>query len=143
MGDLHNRIDIIKSIHPQALTTVAGKVGDAVDRLGYAAVEIELSYGSITATNATLTPIIMESDTATAADFTSVATADLIGTEAAAGIAAAATRTSGVSKNVTKRIGYKGIKRYVKAKIVPTVTAATIVAATVILADPRRAPVAT
>ena len=35
------------------------------------------------------------------------ADADLIGTEAAAGIAATTPRTSGVSKNVTKRVGYR------------------------------------
>lgn len=142
MRDLHNNIDIIKSIHPQALTTVAGKTGDAVDRAGYQSVEIEFAYGSVTATNATLTPTLLECDTATGT-FTSVANADLLGTEAAAGIAAAATRTSGVSKNVTKRLGYIGVKRYLKAKIVPTVTAATVVSAQAILGHPHNAPVAT
>jgi hypothetical protein len=44
---------------------------------------------------------------------TSVADTNLIGLELNASIAAAATRTSGVSKNVTKRVGYIGTKRYV------------------------------
>jgi hypothetical protein len=37
---------------------------------------------------------------------TSVADADLLGTELLAGVGATATRTSAVSKNVFKRIGY-------------------------------------
>ena len=74
---------------------------------------------------------------------TSVADANLLGLESNAGIAAAATRTSGTSKNVVKRIGYIGGKRYVSASIKSTVTAAVPVAAHVVLTEPFLAPVAT
>jgi hypothetical protein len=49
----------------------------------------------------------------------------------------------GSTENVTKRIGYRGAKRYVSANIVNTATAGTPVAANVILSNPHRAPVAT
>ncbi|HVL73278.1 MAG TPA: hypothetical protein VM434_15535 [Beijerinckiaceae bacterium] len=141
MRDLHNNVRILRSISPVAVgTTGTGKTGVAVDRAGYEAVEFEFSYGAITATNAVFTPTVLEGDTATGS-FTSVADADLIGTEAEAGIAAGA-RTSGVNRNVTKRVGYRGVKRYVKAKIVSTVTAGTPVGANVLLGNPVHAPVA-
>ena len=62
---------------------------------------------------------------------------------ALAGIAAGTPRTSGSNKNVSKRLGYRGKKRYVQAKLVSTITAGPPVAATVLMANPRHAPVAT
>lgn len=140
--DIHNNIDVIRSISPIAIgTTGTGQTGKIVDRAGYEGVEFILSYGTITATNATITPVVKEGDTTGA--MTSVANDDLIGTEAAAGIAATTPRTSGVSKNVTKRLGYIGTKRYVQVNLSSTITAGTLVAADVLLGMPRNAPVAT
>lgn len=142
MWDLHNNISRKRSISPVAIgTTGTGKTGVIVDTRGYEAVEFEFDYGTITATNATITPTVFHGDTTGA--MTSIANADLIGTEAAAGIAAGTPRTSGSNKNVSKRLGYKGKKRYVQAKLVSTITAGTPVAATVLLGKPRNAPVAT
>jgi len=139
MRDLHNQIRIMRSISPIAVgTTGTGKTGTIVDRKDYDAVELEFSYGTITATSATFTATVLHGD-ATGA-MTSVADADLIGTEALAGIAAGTPRTSGVNRNVTKRIGYIGLKRYVQAKIVSTITAGTPVGANVILGMPKVAP---
>lgn len=141
MRDLHNNVDIIASIAPVAVgTTGTGQTGVIVDTRGYDSVEFALSYGAITATAATFTPTILHGDVT--GTMTSVADTDLLGTEAAAGLAAA-TRTDGSTEKVTKRIGYKGGKRYVQAKIVSTATAGTPVAADVILWNAHRAPVAT
>jgi hypothetical protein len=132
MSELHNNIRPIRSISPVAAgTTGTGKTGTIIDRQGYAGVEFLFDYGTVTATNATITVTLLEGDVT--GTMTSVADADLIGTEVLAGLAAAATRTSGVSKNVTKRLGYKGIRRYVQPKMVNTVTATTPIAATAIL----------
>ena len=141
MRDLHNNVDIIATIKPVAVgTTGTGQSGDIIDTRGYDAVEFSLSYGAITATNATFTPVILHGDVT--GTMTSCADADLLGTEAAAGIAAAA-RVDGSTENVTKRIGYIGGKRYVQANIVNTATAGTPVAANVILHRAHNAPVAT
>lgn len=141
MSELQNNISARRHIAPQtAGTTGTGRTGKVIDRQGYGGVEFLFSYGSVTATNATFTVTLKEGD-ATGA-LTSVADADLIGTEALAGLAAAATRTSDVSKNVVKRLGYKGVKRYVAATIVNTVTAAAVVAAEAILFKPQVAPTA-
>lgn len=135
--DLHNNIKTVRTI-----AAVAGAAtGKVVDRAGYEGCEFVISYGSITATAATITPVIKEGDVT--GTMTSVADASLLGTESAAGIPAAATRTSGTNKNMVKRIGYIGIKRYVQCDILQTTTAAAPVSVSVILSGPRLAPVAT
>lgn len=141
MRDLHNNINFVESISPVAIgATGTGKTGVVVDRRGYDAVELLISYGAITATGATFTPTLMEGDAT--GSMTSVADVDLLGTEAGAGIAAGA-RTDGSTENVTKRLGYRGKKRYVQARLNSTVTAGTPVAAGFLLGMPHDAPVAT
>lgn len=137
MHDLHNNSRVLRVISPVALTTVAGVSGKVIDRQGYGGVEFLCNYGSITATNATLTVVVKEGDAT--GSLTSVADADLLGTEAAAGIAAGA-RTSGTGKNVSKRVGYRGNKRYVTVNVSSTVTAATIVSVDALLHNPSNAP---
>lgn len=141
-ADIHHDVGIKRTIAPQTCgTTGTGRTGKVIDRAGYDGVEFIFEYGSITATNATVLPVVKEGDVT--GTMTSIADADLLGTEVLAGIAAAATRTSDVSKNVTKRLGYIGAKRYVSANLVPTVTAAAVVGAHVLLTRARNRPVAT
>jgi hypothetical protein len=143
--DLVHNVKSVRSISPVAAgTTGTGTVGKVVDTQGYEGVTIILDYGTITATSATITPVVKHGDVT--GTMTSVADADLLtaiaGTapELAGAITATTPRTSGVSKNVSKRIGYVGGKRYVSCNLVPTVTATTPVAATVVLSSPRHAP---
>jgi hypothetical protein len=81
MRDLHDQIRIIRSISPVAIgTTGTGKTGKIVDRKGYSSsVEFELGYGTVTATNAAFTVVVKEGDVT--GTMTSIADADLIGTE--------------------------------------------------------------
>lgn len=141
MHDLHNRMRTAVALAPAALTTVAGRTGKVIDRQGYGGVEFLVSYGSITATNATITVVVKEGDAT--GTLTSVADADLLGTEALASITATTPRTSGVSKNVSKRVGYRGNKRYVQLSIASsTVTAATIISSTAVLHSAQVGPTA-
>jgi hypothetical protein len=141
MNDLHNHSRTMRALGPVALTTVAGLAGKVIDRQGYGGVEFLVAYGSVTATNATITPVVKEGDVT--GTMTSVANDDLLGTEALAALPAQATsRTSGVGKFVNTRIGYKGNKRYVSCGIASTtVTAATVVAIGAVLHSPMVAPV--
>ena len=93
-----------------------------------------------TATNAVFSVTVKEGDVT--GTLTSVADSDLLGTELLAGVAAAATRTSGTSKNVVKRVGYRGNKRYVQANIKSTITAATIISCEALLHSPHVMPTA-
>lgn len=139
--DLHNNIAARRVISPIAVgTTGTGKTGVIIDRMGYGAVEFLLSFGAITATNAVFTATMKEGDATSA--MTSVADADLLGLEANC-VPATGTRTSGSNMNVTKRIGYKGIKRYVQMSLKSTVTAAAVIGVDAILGKPELAPVAT
>jgi len=101
-------------------------------------VEFICAYGSITATNAVFTVTVKEGDVT--GTLTSVADGDLLGTELLAGVAATTPRTSGVSKNVVKRVGYKGNKRYVQANIKSTITAGTLVSCEALLHSPQVMP---
>lgn len=140
MKDLYNDINVISAIAPIAVgTTGTGQTSSPIDLKGYESAVLEASYGAITATDAVFSLTVFEGDT-TGGSFTSVADADLIGTEAAAGVAAAATRVDGTSEKVTKKVGYKGSKRYIKGSIVSTVTAATPVGLNVIRGNPRVHP---
>lgn len=142
MRDMHSNIGAIRVIAPVALgTTGTGQTGKVIDLQNYQGVEFIISYGSITATNATVTPVIKDGDvTGTLA---SVADANLLGLEANAGIAAGTPRTSNSNKNVTKRIGYIGTKRYVTCNLINTISAGIIGGVIAILGRPGRSPVAT
>ena len=141
MKDLHNIVSAQRVIDPQAVgTTGTGKTGKIIDLQGFGGVEFVLAYGSITATNAVFTAVVKEGDVT--GTLTSVADADLLGTEALAGLAAGA-RTSGTGQNVTKRVGYKGIKRYVRVDAVQTgVTSVGCVGVDAILFNASTAPLA-
>jgi len=132
MDDLYSGLKVQRVISPVAVgTTGTGQTGKIIDRKGYIGpVLFNVGFGSITATNATFTVTVKEGDVT--GTLTSAADADLIGTEALAGVGATGTRTSGTSKNVTKKIGYKGAKRYVQVNVKSTVTAAVPVAVTAI-----------
>ncbi len=140
MFDLHNNIDATVVVESVAIgTTGTGQTGGIIDLQGYGGVEFVLNYGAITATDAVFTVVIKEGDVT--GTLTSVADADLLGTELLAGVAATTPRTDGTSEKVCKRVGYKGAKRYVQANVSSTVTAGTPVSISAVLHSPHVAPV--
>lgn len=135
-NDLHSNVKERRVISPIAVgTTGTGQTGKIIDRQGFGGVEFLLSYGAITSTTAVFTATVLEGDVT--GTMTSVADADLIGTEALAGVAAANPRVSGVSANVSKKIGYKGTKRYVRVDVKSTATAGTPISVTAVLFNPQ------
>jgi hypothetical protein len=137
--DLHSNIRTKTVVKAGANASAAGQAGVIIDRQGYGGVEFIFNYGEITATDATIT-VVVKDGTATDA-LASVADTYLLGTEVLAGVAATTPRASGVSKNVTKRLGYVGDKRYVQASIgAATVSAGVKVAVAAVLHSPQLAP---
>lgn len=137
---LHHDVDIRVVRAPAALAATSGNSGKVIDRANYGSLDFVIFYGTRTATSSTFTPTIMEgSATGT---LTSAADADLVGTEALAALAATTPLTSGVAKNVAKKIGYIGSKRYVTVRMAATVTGATIVGVVAVLGSPRKPPIA-
>jgi hypothetical protein len=145
MKDLHNNIKTVRAIEPKAIGTTGianGSLSPAIDLQGYSSCEFVINHGTAGATGDTTSVVIYECDTATGS-FTSVADADLLGTEAAAGLPAEATaRTSGVGKNITTKVGYVGNKRYVKIRLYGVGHATGIVSANAILGAAASSPVA-
>ncbi len=139
-NDLHSNIKQVQAIIPAAIGANATKTGPVIDRQGYGGVEFIAAYGSVTTTGTIATLVIKEGDVT--GTMTSVADADLIGTEALASLLAATPRSAGSTKEVSKRVGYKGNKRYVQALVVQTgVTSVGCVAVDAILFNPSLLPV--
>lgn len=138
-NDLHNNVQQKLAIIPAAIGANATKTGAIIDRQGYGGVEFLVSYGSVTTTGSIVTLVMKEGDVT--GTLTSVADADLLGTEALASLLAGA-RAAGTGKEVSKRVGYKGTKRYVQLSAVQTgVTSVGCVSATAVLFNPALAPV--
>lgn len=139
-NDLHNNVQQKLAIIPATIGANATKTGNIIDRQGYGGVEFLVSYGSVTTTGTVITLIMKEGDVT--GTLTSVADADMLGTEALASLLAATPRTAGTTKEVSKRVGYKGVKRYVQLNAVQTgVTSAGAISATAVLFNPALAPV--
>ena len=138
-NDLHNNSRVLRVVSPVAVgTTGTGKTGAVIDTQGFGGVEFIVSYGTVTATNAVFTVVVK--DGTVTGTLVSVADEFLLGTEDLAGLAAGV-RTSGTTKNVTKRVGYVvTTKRYVNASISSTVTAGPPIAIDAVLHNPHVAP---
>jgi len=139
--DLHDNIRSKTAIVPVAIGANATLTGLVIDRQGYGGVEFLAAYGSVTTTGTVVTLVVKEGDVT--GTMTSVAAADLLGTEALASLPAATPRTAGTTKEVTKRIGYIGNKRYVSCDAVKSgATSAGVVGVAAILHSPALAPTA-
>lgn len=136
--DMHNNVRVNNVISPLAIGANATKSGTVIDRQGYGGVEFVASYGAVTTTGTVVTLVVKEGDVT--GTMTSVADSSLLGTEALASLAAGA-RVAGTGKEVTKRIGYVGNKRYVTVDAVQTgVTSVGCVAVAAVLHSPGTAP---
>lgn len=139
MKDFHHNHAVVHAIAVQSLgaTGSGGKTSKIIDRAGYDAVELIYSYGTVTATSATVGVTVKDGD---ATNALSVVTASLLlGTVASAGLPAGV-RASGVNKNFARGIGYMGMKRYVQTIMAPTASGGIIAGANAILTNPRTAP---
>lgn len=138
--DFYNSHAARLAVNPIVLGTTGALTPIVIDRQGFGSVTFEVVYGSITTTGTVVTCVVKDGD-ATGA-LTSVADDYLIGTETGVSLAAGA-RVAGTGKEVVKRIGYAGVKRYVS--ITPThsgTTSVGIVGAIAILSNPALDPVA-
>lgn len=114
MRDLMNGLDLKRAISPGAAKTDNTPiVSEIVDLLGYDGCMLAINNGTNTDTNATFTVLIEDGDAANLSDAAPVDDAYLTGTEALAGFTAAD------DDNKLRKIGYVGIKRYVRATITP------------------------
>lgn len=132
MRDMHSNITVIAAIAPQTVSTTGaagGRTSGIIDRRGYDQVEFVTARGVSAAATDTVNFLMTEA-AATNATFTSVADADLKGTEVGAVMLGS---TAQVSK-----LGYIGSKRYLKLKLYGLGTATSIISAVAVLGKPSR-----
>ncbi len=133
--DLHNNVKVSPAIDPAAIKTGNGVTTSAtIDGQGFESLEFALQSGVIT--DGTFTPAVYAGDAANMSDEALVAAADLLGTIAGATFAA-------TDDSVTKKIGYRGTKRYARVKITQSgATTGGYISAVAVQGHAHNAPVA-
>ena len=135
MRDLMNNVHPIRALSPvSGAATDAAQVGQIIDRQGFESLTFVIATGTITDADATFAVLVEHGDQATLSDAAAVADEELIGTEVLAGF-------NFGDDDETRKIGYKGTKRYVRLTITPTNNlAAWLIAAVAVLGHPTQAP---
>lgn len=133
--DLHSNIKVSRAIAPAAAVTDNTPFVSAIlDCANFDTNELVLQAGSLADADATFTTLLEESDASDMSGATAVADADLIGTEADASFTFA-------DDNVTRKLGYKGKKRYIRATVTPANNSGNAFMAGIwVQANARKAP---
>lgn len=114
MLDLHNSMKATVAIVPQTATNSdAAIVGEIIDMAGFDTCEIAILTGTLTDPNATFAVTLEHGDDSGLSDTAACVAGDLLGTLALAGFTYA-------DDKKTKKIGYRGTKRYIRATVTPT-----------------------
>lgn len=126
MRDLHNKINVKRAISPVSVADNTAQVGQWIDRAGYEGLEFVIATGSIADADATFTVLVEDADASNQSDAAAVTDANLIGTELLAGF-------QFDDDNEARKIGYQGLKRYVRLTITPASNASAAVLCAVAL----------
>ena len=135
LRDLHNEIKVSRAISPAAATTDnTAFVSQIADTLNFESLEFVGCAGSIADADVTFTVLVEEGDNSSLTDAAAVADADLLGTEVGAAVLFS-------DDNKSFKIGYKGVKRYVRVTITPAANSGNIFLAAVwVQSHPRTGP---
>jgi hypothetical protein len=111
--ELHNNVKVSRAISPVAAGTGnTPYVSEILDTANFQNNELMIMIGANTDANATFTVLLEEGDVSTLTDNAAVADADMIGTEVLASFDYG-------DDNETRKLGYIGNKRYIRATITP------------------------
>jgi len=136
MRDLMNNITPKVAIAPVVVTDNTAQVSAIIDRKGYDSLTFLILMGTLADADATFTVLVEEGAAANLSDAAAVADADLIGLEATAGFTFA-------DDGATRKIGYKGGKRYVRLTVTPSGNSGNApIAAVAVLGHPFSRPTA-
>lgn len=111
--DLMNDVTPKVAIAPVVTTDNTALVSAVIDTLGYNSATFVIATGTLADADATFAVLLEESDASDLSGGNAVADADLIGTEALAGFTFAA-------DSATRKLGYKGSKRYLRLTVTPS-----------------------
>lgn len=136
MRDLYNNLAIRRAISPVSVADNTAQVSQIIDRQGFDSLVFGIAIGSVADADATFTVLVEDGNDSGLSDAAAVAGSELNGTEAAAGF-------QFDSDNQTRKIGYNGIKRYVRLTITPANNAsAALLSAVAILGHASLQPTA-
>jgi hypothetical protein len=111
--ELHNNVKVSRAISPVAAgTNNTAYVSEILDTANFADNELAIMIGANTDTNATFTVLLEEGDDAALSDNAAVADVNMLGTEVLASFDYG-------DDNETRKLGYIGTKRYIRATITP------------------------
>lgn len=111
--DLHNNLDVRPLFNPVASAADnTAWVSAIIDVAGFESLELCPQFGSIPDVDATFTVLVEDSNDSGMSGATAVADTELLGTELLA-------TPLFSDDNTVKKIGYVGIKRYVRMTITP------------------------
>ncbi len=134
MQDLMNDVAVKRVISPVSVADNTAQVGQIIDRAGYDSLTYVIATGSLADADATFTVLLEEGAAANLSDAVAVADVDLIGTEALASFIFS-------DDDKTRKLGYKGGKRYTRLTITPANNAsAALISAVALLGHPLSAP---
>ena len=111
--DLHNRLSYQRAADPARTTDNTAIVSQIIDMADQLALEWVIITGTLADADATFAVTMDEGDVSDLTGSNAVATADMLGTLAAASFTFA-------DDNKVFKIGYIGIKRYVRLTITPS-----------------------
>jgi len=135
-NDLFNSINLKKGIAPYDHATGDAAVStDIIDMQPNSSLTFAIATGSLADADATFTVLVEEGDASNLSDAAAVADADLLGTEALAAPLFS-------DDNKVFKIGYKGIKRYVRLTITPANNTGAALLCVIAIVTPRLLPAA-
>ena len=136
MKDMLNLVHPVRAISPVSVADTTAQVSAIVDRQGYEGLTFLIAIGAVADPDATFTVHLDHGSAADLSDSALVPAVDLLGTTTLAGF-----RFD--DDNETRKIGYRGIKRYVRLTITPVNNAAAaLISATALLGHPALVPTA-
>jgi hypothetical protein len=136
MNDLFDNIAIAHAISPVSVSDNTAQTGQIIDRQGYGSLTFAIALGNLADADATFSVLVEHGDDPALSDAETADAGDLLGTAALAGFTFA-------DDNATRKIGYRGAKRYVRLTITPSSNAsAALFSAVALLGHPRSAPTA-
>ena len=134
--DLLNSIHPLRAISPVSVADNTAQVSQIIDRRGFDSLTFVIATGSIADADATFAVLVEHGDNSGLSDAAAVPDAELIGTEVLAGF-------QFDDDNETRKVGYKGSKRYVRLTITPANNAsAALLCAVAVLGHPALSPTA-
>lgn len=132
--DLMNNIHVLRAISPVSVADNTAQVSQIIDRRGYGSLTFAIATGSIADADATFAVLVEHGDNSGLSDAAAVPDSELIGTEVLAGF-------QFDDDNETRKVAYKGVKRYVRLTVTPANNAsAALLSAVAILGHPDLAP---